>query len=264
MVPLSCLSGAASSAKPRSQCLGFNPHMHLMPAKGQNSFTSPTPSNPTHPWWSAVYSLMDLCSDEMGLSHMTPFCLQAAVIPLGPGLNQAVDKIPVCDPETCWHYEWQNTEQNKAKQNTALLRPGYCCHFPIPNNASLESGNISALKQLTLLLPPIEEDTSCVVGLSEDKDELLITWLLTFWSPTPPTREGSVGAQMVLPGSPAQNPASPEHPPGPRLLRRHHLYQKNHIWEAYGEGEGGVKPGYLYPLSSHCRGSFSKQVSPIC
>lgn len=197
----------------------------------------------------------------MGLSHVIPSCLQAAVIQPGPRAKPSRWQNPVCDPAGTMN---GITQQNKAKKYTALLRPGYCCHFPIPNIASLENGNISALKQLTLLLPPTEEDSSWVLCLSEDKDELLIPWLLTSWSPTAPTREGSVGAQMMLPSSPAQSPAPPEHPPGPRLLHRHRLYHKNHTWEACGEGAGGVKPGFLYPLSSHCRGSFSKEVSLVC
>lgn len=151
--------------------------MHLMPAKGQNSFTSPAPSNPTHQWWSAVYSLMDLCKVMKCIFHTWfPLACRQLWYCWGPELNQTGDKIPVSDPETCWHSEWHNTEQNKAKQNRTWLRPGRYCHFPIPNNASLHSGNIPALKQLTLLFPPIEEDTSCVLGLWEDKNELLITW----------------------------------------------------------------------------------------
>lgn len=178
--------------------------MHLMPANGQNSFTSPTPSAPTHQWWSAVYSLLDA---EWWNESLTGASLLLAGAQILLRLNQAGDKIPVCDPETCWHYECHNTEQNKAKPNRTLPRPGYCCHFPIPNHASLESGNTSALKELTLLPAATEEDSSCVSRLWEHEDELLMMWLPTFWSLTAPTREGSVGAQMVLPA---------EHPPGPR------------------------------------------------
>lgn len=94
--------------------------------------------------------------------------------------------------------------------------------LPILNSPRMESGNISALKQLMLLLSYIEENTICVFYLQEDKGEFL--WQLNdnfarlgiavagclqptanqaganqaqVWSPKCPTREGSVDAQMT-------------------------------------------------------------------
>lgn len=45
--------------------------------------------------------------------------------------------------------------------------------LPILNSPRMESGNISALKQLMLLLSYIEENTICVFYLQEDKGEFL-------------------------------------------------------------------------------------------
>lgn len=94
--------------------------------------------------------------------------------------------------------------------------------LPILNNPMMESGNISILKQFTLLLLHMEENTSYVFYLQEDKGEFL--WRLNanfaclriavaaclqptanqaeatqaqVWSPKCPTREGSVDAQMT-------------------------------------------------------------------
>lgn len=63
------------STEPTLRCrqllsvLTFNHHMHLMPAKGQDSFTSPTPSDPANQWWSAVYNLMRLCKVMICVLH---------------------------------------------------------------------------------------------------------------------------------------------------------------------------------------------------
>lgn len=138
-------------------------------------------------------------------------------------------------------------EQNKAKQNRTLLGPEYCSHFPIPNNASLESDNIAALTQLTLLVPPIEEDTSWVVCFWEDKDEWLITWFTDILvSQSPDTR----GQCWCTNGAPCTEPCVSRASPGPRLLHGHRWHRNNSGEALRREGAGGVKPGYLYPVRS--------------
>lgn len=119
MVPWSCLSGAVSSAKPE---FGFQPSRTPDPAKGQNSFTSPTASNPTHQWGSAVHGLMELCKVMKWVFHRIPSFLQAALILLGSRAKPSKTKFlfVIQTPADTMN----GTMQNKTKQYKIELCSG--------------------------------------------------------------------------------------------------------------------------------------------